>query len=117
MHIRHRSDDFIKETFFMLFFEQQIGEARNIALRIAEPFESENIIADPVQIDAHQTVAVHEHAVVPIHRPFAHAEEERKRLVVIRCRRTRNVADRDETSRKMIFHICLSCQMFSVIIL
>ena len=77
MHIRHRSDDFIKETFFVLFFKQKIGETGDVPLRIPETFEGENVVADPVQIDAHQPVAVHEYAVVPVHRPLAHAEEKR----------------------------------------
>ena len=104
MYILNRSDDLIKESFFMLFFQQKIRKTGEVAFGITEAFHRQNIIPDPVEVHADQTVAVKKDAVVELHCSIAHSEQEGKRFPVIRCCRVWNVSDGDKTSLQTVFH-------------
>ena len=83
MYIRYRSDDLIEKSFLMLFFQEKIGKAGQIAFRISEPLECQDVITDPVQIDAYHPVAIQKYAVVPLHGSGTHAEQQRQRFFAV----------------------------------
>lgn len=99
VHIGQRGDDFVEKAFFVLALEQQVRKRADVALGVAESLERQDIIAYPVQVDPDRFVApVEEHAVVELHCPGAHAEEQRERLPVKGRGGIGNVGCGDETA-------------------
>ena len=104
VHVGHWGDDFVKEALVVLFFQQEIGEGAEVLLGVAEALHGQDVIADPVEIDADEAVAVDEHAVVEFHRAFAEAEKVRQLFGVVGGGAVGDVPDGDVTAWQAISH-------------
>ena len=104
VHVRHRRHNLVEEPTLVLVLQQQVREARQIALRVPEALDRQHVVADPVQVHPDQAVAVHEDAVVVLHRAVADGEQRGQRVLLVRRRRVRQVPRGDEAPRKSISH-------------